>query len=187
MASLALFLPVHAEPRYVAAFIPPFWMVLFSSLRSPSDQKSLKRAIAIALVMTSVITLAQTSRTVLTFWRSVSDTSKPSETQLYIAEELTRRGFRPGDPVALFNFNSHWLPMVHWARLDRLRIVAELPNTESAAFVTSDESKRHRVIEAVSRTGAKAIVATNVPDDLKLDGWDRLGETSYYVLKLNTD
>jgi hypothetical protein len=76
--------------------------------------------------------------------------------------------------------------MVHWARLDRLRIVAELPNTESAAFAASDESKRQQVIEAVSRTGAKAIVATSVPDDLKLDGWDRLGETSYYVLKLNT-
>ncbi|HKO96111.1 MAG TPA: hypothetical protein VJU86_03900 [Pyrinomonadaceae bacterium] len=187
IAALVLFLPVHVEPRYVAAFIPPFWLVVFSSLHAPADNGVSKRIILIVLVMASVIALAQTLRTVSTFWRSATDPvqAKRNATQLQVAEELTRRGLRHGDAVGLCNFNSHWLPMVHWARLDRLRIVAELPNTDAAIFAGADEANQREVIETMARTGARAIVATHVPDNVTLTGWDRLGETSYYVLKLD--
>lgn len=185
IASFALYLPVHTEPRYVASFIPIFWLVLFSSLHAPADNRIHERVILITLVIAVVIGLAQTSRTVMTFSRAATDQTKRGETQLQVADELTRRGFRQGDPVGILNFNSHWLPMVHWARLNRLRIVAELPNTESTLFAAADEPMRWEVIEAFLRTGAKAVVATHVPDDVTLVGWDRLGETSYYVLKLD--
>lgn len=188
LAAVVMYLPVHVEPRYVAAFTAPFWLVLFSSLRMPGDEKTRKRVVLIMLAMSVVIVLAQTSRSVFTFWELSADPSieTRNEMQLRIAGELTRRGLKPGDAVGLVNFNPHWLAVVHWARLNRLRVVAELPNSDSAVFAESDETQRREVVEAFAKAGARVLVASNVPDDVTLAGWDRLGDTSYYVLNLDS-
>jgi hypothetical protein len=186
VAALALFLPVHVEPRYVAAFITPLWLFLFASLRPENGEQTKKRVSYLIIVVASLIILAQAGRSVTMAWAKVSGPSvRPiDQVQLEMADELIRRGLRPGDAIGLINYNPFWLPIVHWARLARLRVVAELPNTEAAGFSAADESVRREVIAAFARTGAKAVVADFVPDNVELAGWERIGETRYYVLKL---
>jgi len=60
---------------------------------------------------------------------------------------------------------------VHWARLARVHIVAELPNTDAGTFAAADDSRRREVIDAFAKTGAKAVIATRVPENVTLPGW----------------
>ena len=104
--------------------------------------------------------------------------------QLQVADGLNRMGIQPGQPVGTINFDSFWLAVVHWARLAHVHIIAEIPNTDSNTFATADESRRRQVIEAFAKTGATALVAEHVPRNVTLPGWEQIGDTDYYVLKL---
>ena len=134
-----------------------------------------------------VIIFAQIGRSISLFRTARTDLVAIREAEflhLQVAEDLNSRGIKSGDPVGMLNFNSTWLPVVHWARLAHVRIIAELPNTDSDTFAAADDSHRREVIETFARTGAKAVVAMDVPDKVTLPGWERVGRTDYYVLKL---
>jgi LmbE family N-acetylglucosaminyl deacetylase len=83
------------------------------------------------------------------------------------------------------NFDPFWLPVTHWARLGRLRIIAEMPNSEADRFFALPDSRRREAIEAFAKAGARALIAAGVPADTTLAGWERLGSTNYYVLQLD--
>ena len=186
-AAFALYLPVHVEPRYVAAFILPLWLVLFGALRLPVEARSGKLVRCIVVTVAVVIIFAQIGRSISLFRTARTDLVAIREAEflhLQVAEDLNSRGIKSGDPVGMLNFNSTWLPVVHWARLAHVRIIAELPNTDSDTFAAADDSHRREVIETFARTGAKAVVAMDVPDKVMLPGWERVGRTDYYVLKL---
>jgi hypothetical protein len=85
----------------------------------------------------------------------------------------------------VINFDPFWLPVVHWARLARLRVVAEMPNSEANEFFVIPDSRRQEAIDAFAKAGAKALIAARVPPDKTLPGWERLGNTNYYVVQLD--
>jgi hypothetical protein len=66
-----------------------------------------------------------------------------------------------------------------------LRVIAEMPNTEADEFFAIPDWRRREAIEAFAKTGAKALIAARVPPDKTLPGWERLGNTNYYVLQLD--
>src|SRR2546428_12912647 len=104
--------------------------------------------------------------------------------QLQIANGINSIKIQPGQPVGTIIFDSFRLAIEHWARLAHVQIIAEIPNTASNTFATEDESRRRQVIEAFAKTGATAIVAERVPRNVTLPGWEQIGDTDYYVLKL---
>jgi LmbE family N-acetylglucosaminyl deacetylase len=85
----------------------------------------------------------------------------------------------------MLNFDPFWLPVTHWARLGRLRIIAEMPNSEADQFFAVPDSRRREAIEAFAKAGAKALIAVSVPPDKTLPGWERLGNSNYYLLRLD--
>jgi hypothetical protein len=136
--------------------------------------------------------IAVITRSTHTFYSSVKNTARNAAAegvgqpvQLQVSEALRNRGLQPGDAVGLLNFDPFWLPVVHWARLARLRVVAEMPNTETDEFFAIPDSRRREAFEAFARAGAQALIATSVPADKTLPGWERLGNTNYYVLELD--
>ncbi len=185
LAAFVLYLPVHVEPRYVAPFIPSMWLVLFAALRLPVKESSEKLVKCVALIAATLIIFAQTTRSLSSFRSAFAARHETEFLQLQVADRLNHMGIGPGNPVGMLNFDPFWLPIVHWARLAHVHIVAELPNTDSDAFATADESRRREVIKSFAKTGAKALVAERVPKNITLPGWEQVGETDYYVLKLS--
>ena len=184
-AAFVLYLPVHVEPRYVAPFIPAMWLVLFAALRLPITERSKKLIKYAALITAMLIIFAQTTRSLSSFRSAFAARHQQEFLQLQIADRLNRMGIQPGHSVGAINFDPFWLAVVHWARLAHVHIIAEIPNVDSNTFATADESRRREVIDAFAKTGATALVAEHVPKNVTLPGWEQIGDTDYYVLKLN--
>jgi len=78
-----------------------------------------------------------------------------------------------------------------WARLARVRIIAEILPKDSPDFWGADDLVTSRVIKTFARIQAKAIVAEKVSawssacDPTK--GWQRIGKTDYCLLFLPRD
>ena len=94
-----------------------------------------------------------------------------------VADGLQRMGVRPGDKVAYIGRGFTFFAF--WARLARIQIITDLPARDD--FWKAHSSLRNRVIEAFAKTGAKIIVADEVPRWATAEGWQRIGETSHYV------
>ena len=66
-------------------------------------------------------------------------------------------------------------------------LIARWLLTEPDRFRTADSSTQSRVIEAIARTGAKAILTLPEPPCSSPEcQWQRLGNTDYYAHLLNT-
>jgi hypothetical protein len=189
IAALVMYSMVHVEPRYLGPFLPSLWLGLFSSLRLPVRGRSQKLIACAILPVILIVTGGAILRSTYGFYSAVTKTaSAPGQlTQLQLSYELTNRGLKPGDAVGLLNFDPNWLPIAHWARLGRLRIIAEMPNTDAAQFLTLPESTRAAAIDAFAKAGARALIAAGVPADKTLTGWEQLGGSSYYLLRLDQE
>jgi hypothetical protein len=114
--------------------------------------------------------------------RSYTEAAGPPDWPGQVAQTLHNLGIDPGDKVAIigYGFDSFW------ARLARVRIVAEMLSYEADAFWEGDPSFQAEVLQAFASTGAKAIVAENVPSHVSLSGWHRIGSSNYYVYVLGS-
>ena len=72
-------------------------------------------------------------------------------------------------------------PEAYWARLARVRIVAEIPEWGVENFWAADPDIKQRVLETFARTGAKVIIAERVPASPSTSAWQRIAQTDYYV------
>jgi hypothetical protein len=68
-----------------------------------------------------------------------------------------------------------------WARLARVRIVAEMLGHQAGDFWLGSEALQQEVLRAFASTGASAIVAEYVPDYARLNGWHQVGNSNYYI------
>lgn len=91
-----------------------------------------------------------------------------------IALRLSELGLRQGDPIA---FVGRSYGAASFARLARLRIIAEVPEDEAGAFWAADEGTQARVLAAFGRAGARAVLATAAA---AAPPWTRVGSTSTY-------
>jgi hypothetical protein len=103
--------------------------------------------------------------------------------QYQVAEGLNRMGVRSGDKVAFIG-NSF---KASWARLARVKIVAEIPIRQVANFWAADNSIKSQVIKTFVTTGAKVIVVERVPSVVSTPDWKRIGNTSYHAYMLPMD
>jgi hypothetical protein len=98
-------------------------------------------------------------------------------------------GLQPGDHIASLTFSN--LGTVMWARLARVKIVAEVfywpdhPETEANDFWNADPATQAKVIQALAATGVRAIVSQKPPRGPVSTSWQRVGRTEYYVYWLH--
>jgi len=69
--------------------------------------------------------------------------------------------------------------LAFFARLARLRIIAEIPDGEQ--FCHADSSTQVAVINAIWKSGAKAVVAERIVPGASLDGWQRIGTSRHFI------
>jgi 4-amino-4-deoxy-L-arabinose transferase-like glycosyltransferase len=175
---LDAFIEKQPSTRYIAPFIVLLFAGVFSSVSLP-DTKESKRFIA-GMTLATLITIGvQVSYQALNeAWTEVAERKPHIHWQ--VAENLNQLGVQPGDKVALLGHYIH--PHYHWARLARVKIVAEIMDAD--VFWVQEPTVRSEILKKLERTGARVIVQKpeiTIPDSISTMGWQKLGNTSYYA------
>ncbi len=171
---LAGLICVYVEPRFVALFMVLLWAGLLSAVRLPAGGRTIAgvRAVAGAFVTVALVMLLSRG---LESLRSIAAPAQPAPAQ--VAAGLRAMGVRGGDAVAVIGtaFPDYW------ARLARVRVVAEVPDEAVRAFWTAPPGAQRRTLRALASAGVRAIVTEDVPPGHVPRGWRRVGATPYYV------
>lgn len=192
---LGTYMLVLVQRRYIAPFSMLLWICLLSSVRvldqGRSDAGNWKIASAVVIPIFVFVlgsALHQTRHAALSWLRG------EAHPHWAAAQTLRRLGVNEGSSVAHLGCGAE----SYWARLARVRIVAEAydgtddrgrkHDFSSAGrieeLVTKDGLLKRRVKALFLKTGAIAVVSCNVPSFVARKGWHRLGRTNYYAYLL---
>jgi hypothetical protein len=177
---------VLAAGRYIGVFVVLFWADLLANIRVRDGQMTqrLSTVLGTVMILFMLTTIAAFN---LEGFSSLISHSKATESAIQsspppswpgeVAEELHHLGVQPGDKVAVigYAFDSFW------ARLARVKIVAEMVDVDATAFWLGEPDLQNEVIEAFASTGAKAIVAEHVPPYATLRDWHQVGNSNFFI------
>jgi hypothetical protein len=184
LIACSLYLLINVEARYLAPFFTLIGLSLFACVRLPETltaQRLARATVAVILLACALSLAPDAARDAYATARDLfTKQSATDDVQWQIADELNRRGVRPGAQVAIIGDAMY----AAWPRLARVRVVAELPvkpDGNVAAFWTADEARKQQIIAAFAHTGAQIIVAQDVPQGVATDGWQRIDQTNHYI------
>lgn len=165
-APFALYMLVHAETRFLGAYVAILWIVLISPLRidigTAAIAKCLLYGVSAALLLTVTDNTARAIREGGPF------SGMP---QIVLSDRLDASHLRVGDRIA--NIGD---PGIYAARLSHLKIVAEIMEKDSAAFWKLPSDKKENIYRIMAQTGARMIVASDPGSSVELDSsWLRTG------------
>jgi hypothetical protein len=163
-AALAAYGMLFFEGRYIAPYVTVLWLILYRVAAIPWSDESKKLFTALlttAGAITLITTCAGTGRVVFNSARYFA--GGKAETPFFqsgytnwkVATFLQSEGLRAGDPVGAVG----WAYSSYWARMDRLRIIAEIPAESATEFWSSDVAKREHVMQLFRDAGVTAVIA----------------------------
>jgi hypothetical protein len=169
---IGLYMLVHFETRFGAAFVVLIWMPAFMSVRIPGDKSSQRMSGLSIAALVIVILLSVASDVAKQFIHQCGDSALGD---VGVAEQLN---LPPGTPVAVVGAGN----FAYWAHLAQARIVAEIMETEEVAFWRLPAAQRQDLYAAFRTTGAEWLIAQPPPVLLESldDGWQQIGTTVYY-------
>jgi len=173
-AAMGLYMLVHVETRFVAAYICMFWVALLSGIRLPQSGGQLKMAEYLigAVTLTLVLTVADGTAHAIQAGGPYS-----ARNHIEVSEGLKKVGVQPGDKVAVLG-DGNWS---YWARLGRLRIVATVMGPDTPGFWAANAQQKAKVFQMFAESGARVVVTGDLPPLVTLDaGWQPIGTTGYY-------
>ncbi|MGO9896069.1 MAG: hypothetical protein ACLPX8_17870 [Bryobacteraceae bacterium] len=181
VTGIALYSAVWVDARYVAAYVVLFWLGVLALVRFGASRSRRTMVRLTASLLTLAVLLQVSPGFLRLAWAS-----QPKPTPALVAERLWKLGIARGDKVAAIG-NNFW---AYWARLARVRIVAEIPEvewadsvrvskpTDTQRFWTAGHSTQGQIVERLRSTGARAIVARRSPIP---SGWEEIPGTDYCV------
>ncbi len=177
-AGLASFVWVDFAPQRIVPFVIMLWLGIFGAMKFTREEvtvRAITSVVSASLILLMVSAGHQAVKQGVDIVRGGSAgmflTGHP---QWEVASELRRIGVGQGDRVAVIGpgFNEFW------ARLARVKIVAEIPD-EGVLWQMKPEDVR-RVITTLARSGAKVAVAREVPSGQR-PNWIAIGNTGYFA------
>ncbi len=182
--ALCMFALVHAETRFLGAYIILLWLGLFSGVYLFQSSESIKWATNVILAMViTLITITITPfgmRTYHLFVDLIGDKKVWPHKHFQVAQGVKQLNIHVGDKVA---FIGHAID-AYWARLASVQIIAEIPYKNIDSFWTADSTVKNKVFQTFSDVHAKAILTSEVPQYTSLSEWQRIGDTGYYFYDL---
>ena len=181
LVAVCMYLQVLVQERYVAVFFILVWTALFASVRLSTG------AAARRLVAGAIIALLFTAGLPLTYAAGEDlehGISRSRHPQWEIAESLRLMGVHPGDRVGRIG-GAH---RIEWARLLRVRVIAEISREDAEYFWSSSSSVKAQVIDSFRHVGATVIVAHQIPPAevfVVPPGWQRIAASDFYVYRLD--
>lgn len=176
--TLIMYALVHAEYRYIAGFACVLWLAAFSMLHF-ENSPVLHRFIGVGVLAVAATTLWLAGIPVV---HGVSATKGKTPAYAEAGIALTGMGMRPAERIGVISSEPFGEGGAFVARLAALQIIAQVNQPDR--FWSSPASTQSAVLETFRRTGCQAVLAWRVP--ASASGWQRLGETEYYFLNLDT-
>jgi hypothetical protein len=191
-AAFGTYALVHVWYRYVAPFVVLLWAGLLLSVRLkalPAQRRWLTVSGGV-LVLAVVVNIAafhlEGLNALVRFVPSTGQlvgggggsagsrtASAPPPT---VARGLVDMGLQQGDHVGFIGYSFD----AYWARLARLKIVAEIVPGEADAFWDADRDRQADVLRSFATLGVRALVAQRLPRDGRIPtGWRRVEGTGY--------
>jgi hypothetical protein len=186
IAAFLMYSLVWVEERYIGSFVVLFWTGLMSYVCLPVDyhsQRLIGRCSAIMLLLTVTAIGPATAKAIKVTDESSFSVRSPNP-QFEIAVWLARAGLKPWDRVAVV---GHSFSSVYWARLAKLQIVADVPETAVDQFWSADPRLRSQLMAALAGSGVTAIVAEEGNTSVPRPDWQRVGKTKYYFYLMKPD
>ncbi len=191
LGSIGFYALLYIERRYIAANLLIIWMALLFTVRLSSEQLRRWAAWFIAGCTLLFFVAYVGNRQRYTVKAALSDLVHRRERfqniHWLLAQQFRSMGLCPGDKVAYLGPGMH----AEWARLDGVRVVAEVPLTYSRnrsflnnleidnpdqveAFFKTDEAGRQRVLDAFRKVGAKMLVTDGFYSEDFVKNWPRV-------------
>jgi hypothetical protein len=176
VAGPCLYLLISVEPRYVAPFLILVLLGLFPGMLLQIPKDAAKRT----AISTVVIAAFMMGLTALLVGYHLAGFPRGDKGELFVqvGQSLNGAGVRSGEDVAIIGDSSDGC---RWARMARVRIVAQVLREDVAGFWRQDPHVQSEVYDAFARAGAKAVVAEKTTPSGGLADWQRLGNTDYFV------
>jgi hypothetical protein len=184
LIAFGLYGTVLVEGRYIGAFILLFWADILGNVRLPNVSANrvwlgaLSSIAAFGLLANIILfNLDGFTRLKPSWQSSLGAAATPAAKPLAVARTLQELGVRQGDKVGVIGYAYDSF----WARLARVRIVAEMLESDADEFWRGDEALRQSVLQAFANTGVDAVVAEYVPGYAGLRGWHQVGNSNYHI------
>jgi hypothetical protein len=188
VAALSMYALVLVEERYIGPFVLLMWAGLLAGVRLPDRDGSRRLLAAASWVMVVSLALWIVAFNVDGLRKKLALPEGPPEAAVpatsrghappsVVAEGLRELGLREGERIGIIGYGFD----AFWARLARVRIVAELYPWEAPGVWNPEGEAYARMLEAFASTGVRAVVADAIPGDVPLEGWRRVGETGVFV------
>lgn len=191
-AALGLYSLVYVTARYIAAFVLLLWAGLLTMVRfsDGANHRRLANAGGLSLILFVWINIAALN---LEGLAAVGGFSPLSESGTVpgqfsdghradhpaIAEAILADGLEAGDHVGFIGYSFS----AYWARLARLRIVAEIHPEDMPDFWEADPEKQDQILQAFSSAGVAAVVSEPAPSGWSSPGWEEIGQTGYLIYR----
>ena len=193
LAAFGLYALVHVELRYVAPFVLLFWASLLARLRFPpsavGNPAFAGAALLIAFLWINLGASNLDGLARLTGFTPLSENAAQpaieesnghSVDHPSVASALKRMGLDAGDAVGFIGYSYS----EYWARLARLRIVAEIHWHEVPRFWNLDPEARATALDSFAASGAVAVLAAPGTAEDAANGWRAVGDTGYLLFPL---
>jgi len=180
---LAMYLPLIENDRYLGGFVLVLFLALISAAQFHPDAKRSAIYVACAVFVVMALDTADYTVRVVTSHYAIPGTGPNSTWQDVIAaQQLWGMGVQPGDKIAVIADGTG----AYWARLAKLRIVAEIMDMNHGAreFWNSPPDARQNVYRVFAQTHATVVVGMCPPEIP--DGWQPIEGTPYCVRSLRT-
>lgn len=197
LAAVGMFSLMWLETRFIGSFVTLFWLSLFASMTFVESHDASRAVKGVTVTMAAVLALL----TCFTSYTRVQGAQPAWDLQRTVAQGLHRLDVRPGDTVAVI-LDPPGAFGAYWARLARVRIIAEIPACPYyagsrcaegqpdavSAFLEADQKTREQILKSFEQTGANAVVMRNA-DHAPLPGWRRIPDTDYdvYLLRMGRE
>jgi hypothetical protein len=176
-AVLLMYAMVVLDPRYYSGVSAVAWGAVAVSASIASEEWRTKVLRAACLAMSGMVVCTS-------LWTMSKShiTNKRAAVQVAVAERLRSMGMKPGDHVALI---GNGFSEVSWARLERVKIVAAVPDNSpsddsASSFWNYGPQREQTVLDLLKATGATAVIAEVSPPVLP-PGWVAIADTGHAV------
>jgi hypothetical protein len=184
--ALGLYAVVYTEGRYVAPFVVMIWGGLLSLVRLPGSKHAWRALAAAGVLVPALIVVeiaafdARYVTSPAAFVRQWRAAAQRMDSPWRIAEAVHGLGIRHGAPIGFIGYSYG----ATFARLARVRIVAEMATEEADQFWESAPEHRDEVFDSFRRAGAAAVITEVPPPAASRAGWTELGRSGRYALLL---
>jgi 4-amino-4-deoxy-L-arabinose transferase-like glycosyltransferase len=184
LIAFGLYGTVLVEDRYVGVFVLLFWADVLANIQLPDNENN-RLWLKTLGVMASLGLMANIVMFNLDGFKrlnpslgdnSVQQAALPAK-PLEVAQALHELGVGQGDKVGVIGYAYDSF----WARLARVKIVAEMLDADANELWHGDEALRQSVLQAFANAGADAVVAEYVPEYVKLNDWHQVEDSNYYI------